>query len=413
MNVFSEKSAKVLAWSGLLLIVVSIFVFICFSGWSFSWIINEEKIGQYGDFIGGVVGSLFAFVGIILYYIALTEQRKDIEINRKALETQIETLNQQICEFKTQTIEMQETRTVYVEQTNLYREQTNYYQQQVKELKDQTKISSLQHFNSEFYSLLGVFINIRNDCKESFNNVIQNLKEIVNSNKDTVYNKHSILVEEYTKLYYLNSCSISIYFKTLYRLLKMIKDSNIESEHKQRYAKTLRSQLTDNELLVLYYNYCSDLGEKVKLLVSEYVLLKHLNFMDKIEIDVQIFENYKVPILSYLNKMSILLDSKIEQALDLENENDIDISEELPFIGLPSKYNLQINDNCLILGIEFQNSISLFSKENLKNLFIMYLYDHFILSKLKCTKKEIFESQIIEHIETFELQYKSELTNII
>ena len=126
MNVFSEKSAKVLAWSGLLLIVVSIFVFICFSGWSFSWIINEEKIGQYGDFIGGVVGSLFAFVGIILYYIALTEQRKDIEINRKALETQIETLNQQICEFKTQTIEMQETRTVYVEQTNLYREQTNY-----------------------------------------------------------------------------------------------------------------------------------------------------------------------------------------------------------------------------------------------------------------------------------------------
>ena len=193
----------------------------------------------------------------------------------------------------------------------------------------------------------------------------------------------------------------------------MIKDSNIESEHKQRYAKILRSQLSDNELLVLYYNYCSDLGEKVKFLVSEYVLLKHLNLMDKIEIDVQVFENYKVPVLSYLNKMSILLDSKIEQALDLENENDIDISEELPFIGLPSKYNLQINDNFLILGIEFQNSISLFSKENLKNLFLMYLYDHFILSKLKCTKREIFESQIIEHIETFELQYKSELTNII
>lgn len=251
-------------------------MFICFSGWSFSWIIDEEKKGQYGDFIGGVVGSLFAFVGIILYYLALTEQRKDIEINRKALETQIETLNQQIDEFKTQTIEMQETRTVYVEQTNLYREQTNlyreqtnYYQQQVKELKDQTKISSLQHFNSEFYSLLGVFINIKNNCKESFNNVIQNLKEIVKSNKEAVYNKHSILVEEYTKLYYLNSCSLSIYFKTLYRLLKMIKDSNIESEHKQRYAKILRSQLSDNELLVLYYNYCSDLGEKVKFLVSE------------------------------------------------------------------------------------------------------------------------------------------------
>ena len=175
MNVFSEKSAKILAWTGLLLIVASLFVFVIFRGWSFTWIIDEEKIGQFGDFVGGVVGSLFAFVGIILYYIALTEQRKDIEINRKALETQIEALDQQIDEFKTQTIEMQETRTVYEEQTNLYREQTNYYQQQVKELKDQTKIASLQHFNSEFYSLLGVFINIKNEC----NNTSLNIRIIV------------------------------------------------------------------------------------------------------------------------------------------------------------------------------------------------------------------------------------------
>ena len=109
IDIFSEKTAKVLSYIGLLSIVLGAVVFIVFRSWDFSWTISEEKVGQFGDFVGGVVGSLLAFVGVILYYIALTEQRKDIDINRKALETQVEALNQQIEEFKAQTKEMQDT----------------------------------------------------------------------------------------------------------------------------------------------------------------------------------------------------------------------------------------------------------------------------------------------------------------
>lgn len=413
IKIFSEKTAKILSWMGLALIILGAFIFILCRSWDFSWTISEEKVGQFGDFVGGVVGCIFAFVGVILYYVALTDQREDIRINREALETQVKTLNQQIEEFKAQTKEMQETRTVYEEQTKLYRKQTEYYEQQVKELKNQTKISSLQHFNSEFYSLLNVFISIKKNCEKTISDLLCKLKSIPVSNNDTICNKHSVLIEEYTKQYYNNSSSLSIFFKTIYRLLKMIDDSNIESESKQRYAKTLRSQLSEQELLILYYDYCSVLGEKVRLLAIKYNLLKHLNLTRKFELDYSKFENNKIPILTYLQELSVILNSKIKQSQDLENEEDIIVNGELYFINTKSNYNLEINDKFFIFGIEIPKEQQLYNKDDFTSLFLMFLYEYFFLSKLKKPIEQIFEKQIIERDKSFEYKYQSEINSII
>ena len=205
IKIFSEKTAKVLSWIGLALILIGASIFILCRSWDFSWTINEEIVGQFGDFVGGVVGCIFAFVGVILYYVALTDQREDIKINREALKTQVKTLEQQIEEFKAQTKEMQDTRTVYEEQTKLYRQQTEYYKQQVKELKNQTKISILQHFNSEFYSLLNVFLNIKIECNESIKSVLETLENRANSDTGTLCDKHSRLIQEFTNQYFLNT----------------------------------------------------------------------------------------------------------------------------------------------------------------------------------------------------------------
>ncbi len=414
VDIFSEKTARILSFIGLLMIVLGAIFFIVFGDWEFSFTLSEEKVGQFGDFVGGVVGTILAFVGVILYYIALTEQRKDININRITLLTQVKALDQQIEEFKAQTEELQETRKVYEEQTNLYREQTNYYQQQVKELKIQTKTSSLQHFNSEFYSLLNVFINIKNKCESLINNILETLHKNRQHYKDEeICNNLSWIIKEYTNLYYDNSKSLSIYFKTLYRLLKMIDDSIIESDHKQRYAKTLRSQLSENELLIIYYDYYSVLGEKVKILANKYKLLKHLNLMDKLEIDVNVFKENKVHVLAYLNKLSLLLDSKIKQLQDLETDSKIIINENFNFIDISSNYSIEINDDDFIFGFEFSKEQKTYKKEDLNNLFLMFLYDYFYLSKLKTPQNNIFVKQIIERNNTIKLEYKSGINNII
>ena len=410
MNIFSEKTAKILSWVGLLVIVVSAIVFIIFRSWNFTWMIDEEKIGQFGDFIGGVVGCLLAFVGVILYYVALTEQRKDIEINRETLETQIKALNQQIEEFKAQTKEMQDTRTVYEEQTNLYREQTEYYKQQVKELKNQTKISSLQHFNSEFYNLLNVFINIKKDCIVAMKKVIDALRntEFV-PNRNTICDKHKCLIEEYVKHYNTNSDSLFIYFKTIYRLLKMIDQSNIEEGHKQRYAKTVRSQLSEIDLLILYYDYYSELGEKGRLEAVKYGLLKHLNMVDKIEFGTNAFRRHKTPIISFFNELSLLFDSKICEYLDIENENDIDVENNIDLVGIRLKYVLKIYDDIIVFKID-TNQQNMFSSKDVEQLFLMYLYEYFFFRKFKEPTKNTFT---ISHESNTDYIYTAKLTNIL
>lgn len=113
----TERNSKILLWIGVFLFVSGIVVFIYREKIGFNTEVDATKVAQFGDFIGGVVGSLWSLAGVILFYVALTEQRKDIQINRETLETQVLALNQQIEEFRLQTEELSETRKVFQEQS--------------------------------------------------------------------------------------------------------------------------------------------------------------------------------------------------------------------------------------------------------------------------------------------------------
>lgn len=59
----------------------------------------------------------------------------------------------------------------------------------------------------------------------------------------------------YTKAALVHIDSFSHYFRNLYHLLRFIKESElINSDEKRRYAKIIRSQLSEPELLALFYN---------------------------------------------------------------------------------------------------------------------------------------------------------------
>ena len=68
IDIFSERTAKVLSWVGLSSMILGAIIFVVFGDWYFCWTISEERVGQFGDFIGGVVGSLLAFVGVVLIF---------------------------------------------------------------------------------------------------------------------------------------------------------------------------------------------------------------------------------------------------------------------------------------------------------------------------------------------------------
>lgn len=148
-KLLTEKFSKSLLLSGVLFLIISI-VFFIWKDWSFSFntTINSSKVGQFGDLVGGVIGSLWALAGVILFYVALKEQRIDFKTNREVLNTQAEALKQQIIEFELQREELVETRKIY---------------------QIQSETLKIQRFESTFFNLINLHHQIVNsiDLKSS------------------------------------------------------------------------------------------------------------------------------------------------------------------------------------------------------------------------------------------------------
>ncbi|GIU42538.1 hypothetical protein TUM4438_09350 [Shewanella sairae] len=160
----SEKFSRVLIFIGVSLLFLFIISFtykaILFD---FNVSIKTDVFGQFGDIVGGVVGSLWALAGVILFYSGLKEQRHDIQTNRDALKEQIKALNYQKEEMALQREEYAMARRVFEQQSDT--------------LKEQSKTSRIQQFESNFYSLLNIYIGIKSELikeKHDFINDINN-----------------------------------------------------------------------------------------------------------------------------------------------------------------------------------------------------------------------------------------------
>jgi len=197
----NEKTSFILVGVGIVLICIAFLLFIwCDYSLNFHSEINAEKFGQLGDFIGGIVGSIWALAGMLLFYIALTEQRKDIKTNQEALKNQIAALNNQVEEFKLQRKELESSRKVY--------------EQQSKTLK-------VQQFESNFYSLLNIYMSIKADLNklaetgDYFKEVFDKIVIPYDPNKNCLIH-HDDSIKSYLSIYNIEKGHLSHYFKSIY-----------------------------------------------------------------------------------------------------------------------------------------------------------------------------------------------------
>ena len=413
---FSENTGKLFAVGGIIFIIMAAIIFIVLGNWNFSKTLDEEKIAQFGDFIGGIIGSLFSLAGVILFYVALKEQRKDININQENLKLQNNALNQQVEEFKAQKTELIETRKVYEEQTILFREQTNLYKQQNKELKEQTTIAKLQQFDSSFFSYLNMFINFKNtldlksDCKNYFEKIHFEILKIESKDK-TLIESFALIQTKYMEVFHLHKNELSHYFKTLYRIIILIDSSSIEEERKQQYSKLLRSQLSDSELLVLYYNYHSHLGVKVRSYIIKYRLLKHIRILDKIEMGSDLNVNEKFDYEDFLSKIGNYILEGFEKFKSLEETDDVDLSTNISILNVSLEMKLKIMSDFSFTLIfkksEFENQ-SILNKEIFKNLVSRQIYSVLFLTKFKLPQENEIQISTTERLPNLEFNFKIE-----
>ena len=274
----------------------------------FSEKIDSGKFGTFGDFFGGVIGSFWSLCGVFLFYTALVEQRKDFNTNKEALLKQIDALEIQSYEFKLQRQEMEMSRDVF---------------------REQSKTLIMQRFDATFFSLIELYQNILRELTLD-KKILSNVKRQLASLKlpEEYQSRNKAIVEKFSNCYFLDKENLGSYFRNLYRILKIIDQAEMSDVDKFRYSKILRSLLSENEMLIIYYNSHSIYGGEMYKLILKYNLLKHLNYTTKTEftfyLDELSDENkaIAVPIVHGVTEEIVMVLKVFHKELDYEIKKD-------------------------------------------------------------------------------------------
>ena len=222
------------------------------------YVLDNGLCGNIGDFIGGVVGPFLSFIGVIITCLIFKEQKEQTS----RINTEQQSLTKESIREESYQSELQRFNTLFFELMALH-------QRQVESLHKETVL----YGNNQSYRAGSDYF--ERCIKELYSNLKINTQSYLRRNK-SVYGK-------YLYLYFANAQALAPYFRVLFRIFDLIEKANISPIEKARYAKIIRAQLSERELLILRYNSYTDYGKKFVTYINKYRLLKHLPVLSLLE----------------------------------------------------------------------------------------------------------------------------------
>lgn len=178
--------------------------------------------------------------------------------------------------------------------------------EQQKSLETQIKENHKQRFESTFFELLKLLREVRNEL--SFRHSAEYIKLAPTENRKILLSQRKIGVdaltyfltelmsnvkaevgslnaasrEDFSRIYdstmkHSTEKTFSPYFRLIYTILKKVSSDNIlNNDEKNAYARLLRSQLTNVELVAIAYNALSPRSADLEALVTECRLFKYM-----------------------------------------------------------------------------------------------------------------------------------------
>jgi hypothetical protein len=113
------------------------------------------------------------------------------------------------------------------------------------------------------------------DCFVKYYNTLKNLYKYEATQESASISEMERIEDAYQTFWTRSNDKLSHYFRFLYRTIRFVEESN--TKDKQLYASIIISQLSDQELILLYYNCLSSNGiKKFKPLAEKYALFDNL-----------------------------------------------------------------------------------------------------------------------------------------
>lgn len=214
----------------------------------FNETVDHELLGTLGDFIGGVLGTAISFYALYILIDTFKNQIKTNENVTKTNDSVIKTNEATASQMSYQVFDNKFTTLL-----NLYQEAINNYGKD--DLRGQKAFDAL----------------VDDFKKEPFKN-------------NWVYSRRQkAAVLHYEPFYVSNRALMSIHLRMLFLLFKMLAHADIDEKTRVEYAKTVRGQLSENEMFVIRYNCHCHYGQKMQDYANQFNLLKHLPVMSLLE----------------------------------------------------------------------------------------------------------------------------------
>lgn len=213
---------------------------------------DTESLSSMGEFFGGTVGTIWALAGVILFYLALIYQRRELELQRQ---------------------ELVESRKIQ---------------------KEQSETISIQQFENTFFHLLGFHLEaskkIIEEKDNGFEKMYNDFKKSVSATKlkrkkdgsMQVLDEHAYETS-FRNVYDGYKNTLAHYMSSYKALVFFVEDKSNEPRF---YMSLIKPHLTEQEVLIQFYHlvlYRKD--EKFKRAVEAYGLFERLNFRAIQEID--------------------------------------------------------------------------------------------------------------------------------
>lgn len=365
--------------------------------------VDTAKFGTFGDFVGGVLGSIWSLCGILIFYIALKEQRDDFKTNKDAFVKQAEALDLQIEEFRLQRDELYQSRQVFIEQSRTLKQ---------------------QRMSSMYFSLIDLYRKIvdglNHQCPEG--NYFKVLRRSMLDDFAWCVNPdacHKKAKEHYVTLYYSRKEELSHYYKIIYRIFKIVDESDLDESDKFQYITILRSQLSENEMLAIYYNSQSRYGEQLYRFILRYNFLKHLPSISKPEFKGYLTGPINFSDLLGLNTTLFSVISGVIQKLEVSIRGEEFEEEKVSFsIAEQSDVTLSVRTSELNeMQVDFsypfasaEMKILSFNVEDFSAYMSSLLYDFFVCSRYQ---SEPFTDFVKVFVGEKDVSFRVESQNIL
>jgi hypothetical protein len=206
---------------------------------------NPERWAQFGDYFGGILNPLLSFSALIAILITIRLQSDELQLSTDELAKSATALGQQLNAFRQQNFE-------------------STFFQLMRLLNDVT--ASLTVWDSNATSW-------RNG-RECFRVLRRSMDKKIKDNQarevDTIK-----AISKANDEFYSENFWIGHYFRTLYHIFKYVKKTRVEDSY--FYARLVRAQLSDEEVILLFYNALGERGLAFKPFIEDFALLNNLN----------------------------------------------------------------------------------------------------------------------------------------